>query len=180
MAVEGPSPGDAALRIDLLEFQPAAWGWTASIPGFGLLADDCPDPLLRGHVRLEAGAGRVSSQPGIGGSRRAVVGYRRRANFGPAVDDPPDVYGGNMDTATSSPGSTLFLPVFSRGARLSAGATAALGGSEVWTLSARYRLACLTVRRTFTVRRRSSRRGSARRRCATVTAMRPTASDRTC
>ena len=32
IAVEGAQPGDT-LQIDLLEFEPADWGWTASIPG---------------------------------------------------------------------------------------------------------------------------------------------------
>ena len=34
--VAGAEPGDT-LQVDLLEFEPADWGWTASIPGFGLL-----------------------------------------------------------------------------------------------------------------------------------------------
>jgi acetamidase/formamidase len=46
IAVEGAEPGDT-LEIELLDFQPAEWGWTASIPGFGLLTDDFPDPALR-------------------------------------------------------------------------------------------------------------------------------------
>jgi acetamidase/formamidase len=46
VAVEGAEPGDT-LQIDLLEFEPADWGWTASIPGFGLLADDFPIPSTR-------------------------------------------------------------------------------------------------------------------------------------
>src|SRR3990170_3458001 len=37
--VEGAEPGDV-LEIGLLEFQPADWGWTACIPGFGLLTDE--------------------------------------------------------------------------------------------------------------------------------------------
>ena len=45
--VEGAKPGDA-LKITLLGFQPSGWGWTANIPGFGLLADQFPDPAL--HV----------------------------------------------------------------------------------------------------------------------------------
>ena len=43
IAVNGAEPGDT-LQIDLLDFQPASWGWTAVIPGFGLLADEFPDP----------------------------------------------------------------------------------------------------------------------------------------
>ena len=46
IAVEGAEAGDT-LQIDLLDFRPADWGWTAAIPGFGLLADDFPDPVLR-------------------------------------------------------------------------------------------------------------------------------------
>src|SRR4029079_13164455 len=45
IAVAGAEPGDT-LQVDLLEFEPAGWGWTASIPGFGLLADRFADPYL--------------------------------------------------------------------------------------------------------------------------------------
>ena len=44
--VEGARPGDT-LEIEFLEMQPAEWGWTALIPGFGLLADEFPDPALK-------------------------------------------------------------------------------------------------------------------------------------
>ncbi len=44
--VEGAEPGDA-LVIDILETAVADWGWTACIPGFGLLADEFPDAHLR-------------------------------------------------------------------------------------------------------------------------------------
>jgi len=43
IAVDGARPGDV-LQVDLLDFQPADWGWTATFPGFGLLADDFPNP----------------------------------------------------------------------------------------------------------------------------------------
>ena len=46
IAIEGAEPGDA-LEIEILEVLPADWGWTAVIPGFGLLADDFPAPHLR-------------------------------------------------------------------------------------------------------------------------------------
>ena len=40
--VTGPvridEPGDA-LKVTLIDFKPSGWGWTANIPGFGLLAD---------------------------------------------------------------------------------------------------------------------------------------------
>src|SRR6476620_4784597 len=39
IAVSGARPGDT-LEIELLDVVPADWGWTAAIPGFGLLADE--------------------------------------------------------------------------------------------------------------------------------------------
>jgi acetamidase/formamidase len=44
--VEGAQPGDV-LQIEVLEVRPSAWGWTAIIPGFGLLADEFPEPALK-------------------------------------------------------------------------------------------------------------------------------------
>src|SRR3954463_12132157 len=44
--VKGARPGDV-LAVELLEFGPPTWGWTAIIPGFGLLADEYPEPWLR-------------------------------------------------------------------------------------------------------------------------------------
>src|SRR3954467_9035620 len=45
--IEGAQPGDA-VKITLGAFPPSGFGWTAHIPGFGLLADQFPDPAL--HV----------------------------------------------------------------------------------------------------------------------------------
>jgi acetamidase/formamidase len=51
---------------------------------------------------------------------------------GPRSTIPPDVHGGNMDTRHLTAGSTLFLPVFHEGARLSIGdGHAAQGDGEV-------------------------------------------------
>ena len=44
--VKGAMPGDT-LAVELLEFRPRDWAWTAIIPGFGLLAEEFPDPWLR-------------------------------------------------------------------------------------------------------------------------------------
>ena len=43
--VEGAQPGDA-LKVTLESFRPSGFGWTANIPGFGLLADQFSDPAL--------------------------------------------------------------------------------------------------------------------------------------
>jgi acetamidase/formamidase len=131
VAVEGAQPGDT-LQIDLLEFEPADWGWTASIPGFGLLADDFPDPALR-----------ITRIPGIGGHSEFLPGVRVPVlpfcgeigvapPDGPRSTIPPDVHGGNMDTRHLTAGATLFLPVFHPGGRLSVGdGHAAQGDGEV-------------------------------------------------
>jgi acetamidase/formamidase len=43
--IEGAEPGDA-LKITIDGFEPSGFGWTANIPGFGLLADQFKDPAL--------------------------------------------------------------------------------------------------------------------------------------
>src|SRR5687767_3402306 len=43
--VDGAQPGDA-LKVTLLGFKPSGWGWTAIIPGFGLLSDDFPEHAI--------------------------------------------------------------------------------------------------------------------------------------
>ena len=45
--VDGAEPGDA-LKVTIDEFKPSGFGWTANIPGFGLLADQFTEPAL--HV----------------------------------------------------------------------------------------------------------------------------------
>ena len=43
--IDGAEPGDA-LKITMEGFEPSGFGWTANIPGFGLLADQFTDPAL--------------------------------------------------------------------------------------------------------------------------------------
>jgi acetamidase/formamidase len=117
--VAGAEPGDT-LQVDLLEFEPADWGWTASISGFGLLADDFPDQHLK-ITRLPSD-GPVEFWPGIRLPIAPFCGELGVApKTGPLSTIPPDLHGGNMDTRHLVAGSTLFLPVFHAGARFSAG-----------------------------------------------------------
>ena len=46
IAIEGARPGDV-LQVDILAIEVRDWGWTANIPGFGLLADEYPDPYVK-------------------------------------------------------------------------------------------------------------------------------------
>lgn len=131
--VDGAERGDA-LVIEVLEFAPAGWGWTAIIPGFGLLAEEFHAPKL--HVwRYDAehlgpaafGAhARVPLKPMIG-----TIGTAPAAP-GPHDVIPPRRVGGNMDLRDVQKGSVLTLPVEVTGALLSVGDThAAQGDGEV-------------------------------------------------
>lgn len=136
--VDGAEPGDA-LKITLDAFAPrtsngSAWGWTANIPGFGLLADQFTDPALtlwtydaetmapalwgdQGRVPLKPFAGTIGvaqEEPGL----HSIV--------------PPRRTGGNLDIRDISTGTEIYLPVEVAGALFSVGDThAAQGDGEV-------------------------------------------------
>ena len=128
--VKGAEPGDT-LAVELLELRPQGWGWTAIIPGFGLLADEFPDPWLR--------ISEVAAD-GVRFSERVVLPFQpfpgtlgvAPAEPGPHSIVPPSRWGGNMDTKHLVAGTTLYLPVGVEGALFSLGDThAAQGDGEV-------------------------------------------------
>ena len=128
--VEGAEPGDT-LQVELLELQPADWGWTALIPGFGLLADEFPEPAL--HIwRLAEGWAEFA--PGV---RIPLAPFCGEIGLAPAEMGahstiPPSRVGGNMDTKHLTAGATLYLPVEAPGALYSMGdGHAAQGDGEV-------------------------------------------------
>ena len=136
--VEGAKPGDA-LKITIEGFTPRAFdgkgfGWTANIPGFGLLADQFADPALtiwsydpeslapalwgkEACIPLKPFAGTIGNAPADAGLHSVV---------------PPRRVGGNLDIRDLAAGTTLFLPVEVDGALFSVGDThAAQGDGEV-------------------------------------------------
>jgi acetamidase/formamidase len=127
--IEGAEPGDA-LRVELLGFEPSGWGWTAILPGFGLLAEDFPDPaLLHWEYDRVARLGDVATIPVE--PFPGTVGVAPAAP-GPHSVIPPRNVGGNLDVRHLRAGSTLWLPVEVEGALLSLGDThAAQGDGEV-------------------------------------------------
>ena len=127
--LEGAEPGDT-LQVELLDFSPGDWGWTANIPGFGLLADVFPDAALR-ITRLTDGTAEFL--PGI---RIPLAPFCGELGVAPAGEPrstiPPTELGGNMDTRHLTAGSTLWLPVAVPGALFSLGdGHAAQGDGEV-------------------------------------------------
>jgi acetamidase/formamidase len=130
--VKDARPGDV-LAIEILEFRPRDWGWTALIPGFGLLADEFPEPWLR-ISRVEAQRGKVIFAEGIELPYEPFPGTIgvAPAEPGPHSIVPPSRWGGNMDTKHLRVGTTLYLPVGVEGALFSVGDThSAQGDGEV-------------------------------------------------
>ena len=131
--IDGAQPGDA-LKITMEGFEPSGFGWTANIPGFGLLADQFKDPALtlwsydktsmapaafskNGKVPLKPFCGEMGVAPAAPGNHSQV---------------PPRRVGGNLDIRDLTTGTVLYLPVEVEGALFSVGDThAAQGDGEV-------------------------------------------------
>ncbi len=131
--IDGAEPGDV-LKVTIESFVPSGWGWTALIPGFGLLTDQFPDPALNiwkydavglapaacgpgGRVPLKPFCGTIGLAPAEAGTHSIV---------------PPRRVGGNMDIRDLAAGTELYLPVEVAGALFSVGDThAAQGDGEV-------------------------------------------------
>jgi acetamidase/formamidase len=128
--VEGAEPGDA-LVVDIISIKHKGWGWNGVIPGFGLLADDFPEPYLH-HYRI--GDTYCEFRPdilipyepfcGVMG-----VGPREAGRFSTI---PPRENGGNIDIRHLMPGAKVLFPVLVPGALFSCGdCHSAQGDGEV-------------------------------------------------
>jgi acetamidase/formamidase len=130
--VKGAAPGDV-LEVEILSLQPRDWGWTAIIPGFGLLADEFPDPWLQ-ISSVDASTSRVSFLDDIVLPFEPFPGTIGVAPAEPGEHSivPPSRWGGNMDIKHLRVGTRLLLPVGVEGALFSVGDThAAMGDGEV-------------------------------------------------
>jgi acetamidase/formamidase len=127
--VEGAEPGDA-IKVTLLHFAPSGWGWTANIPGFGLLADQFKDPAL--HIWKYDARTLAPAMYGPGG-RIPLKPFCGTIGLAPAEPGlhsivPPRRMGGNMDIRDMSAGTELYLPVEVKGGLFSVGDTHATQG----------------------------------------------------
>jgi acetamidase/formamidase len=128
--VEGAEPGDA-LEVQVVRLKHKGWGWNAVIPGFGLLADDFPDPYLH-HYKL--GRTHCEFRPDIRIPYEPFCGVMGVAPREPGRFDtiPPRENAGNMDIRHLTPGSKVLFPVLVPGALFSCGdCHSAQGDGEV-------------------------------------------------
>jgi len=128
--VEGAKPGDA-LVVETLQVNVADFGWSAIIPGSGLL-EEFKEPYLykwdltnKEYAVFEHGI-RIPLKPfcGVLGVAPAEGGYFDVM--------PPGKHGGNLDIRHLTAGSKLKIPVWKEGALFSTGDIhAAMGDGEV-------------------------------------------------
>jgi acetamidase/formamidase len=131
IAVHGAQPGDT-LAVEVLDLHTQGWGWTAILPGLGLLSDDFTEPYLRvfdlsaGDVAYMRDDIAIPIEPFMGTMGVCPAGASAQQVM------PPGNFGGNMDTRQLTQGTTLYLPVQVEGALFSCGdAHAAQGDGEV-------------------------------------------------
>ncbi|KAM5540080.1 hypothetical protein V8D89_006220 [Ganoderma adspersum] len=138
-------PGDT-LRVDVCGLETADWGWSALIPGFGLLADEFPEPALKVWKLVQNAEGKdvagdgeygyawFDEEKGIKIPLKPFCGEMGVApgKNGAHSTIPPYATGGNIDTRHLTAGSTLYLPIEVPGALFSIGdGHAAQGDGEV-------------------------------------------------
>lgn len=110
IGVAGAEPGDT-LAVEILDIRTQGWGWTAVLPGLGLLPEDFPDAYLRvfdisnaqfAYMREDVA---IPLTPFFGTMGVCPAG----ASAAPVM--PPGAFGGNMDIRQLVAGATLYLPV---------------------------------------------------------------------
>jgi acetamidase/formamidase len=123
IAVEGAEPGDT-LEVRVREVKPRAdWGYTGFRPLRGALPEDFPYTRLL-HIPVDRARGvallpwdmELPLSPFFG-----VMGVAPPPHYGVVSTIEPREYGGNIDLKEMTAGSTLFLPVFNKGALFSVG-----------------------------------------------------------
>ena len=128
--VHGAEPGDALL-VRVRELTTGPWGWSANIPGFGLLAEDFPEAAFV-HSRIGEKGVELDFGPVL--PALPMIGTLGLALPEPGQHPllPPSRFGGNMDIRQLGVGSSVLLPVGVSGALLSLGdGHAAMGDGEI-------------------------------------------------
>ena len=129
--VKGARPGQV-LEVEIRAVEPGPFGWTAIMPGRGLLPNDFAAHYL--HKWDLGGRDRAVLRPGVAVPLDPFCGILGVALAEPGQHStmPPRQNGGNMDIKQLTAGTTLYLPVQVGGALFSCGdAHAAQGDGEV-------------------------------------------------
>lgn len=130
VAVKGAEPGDT-LSVEVVDVGVADWGWSAIIPGLGLLEEFDRPFLYKWDL---SGKAYAPFEKGIKVPIRPFCGVMGVAPPEPGSSDPmpPGKHGGNMDIRHLTAGSVLELPVWVEGALFSTSDVhAAMGDGEV-------------------------------------------------
>ena len=130
--VENAHPGDV-LAVTILEIEVTDYGWIALFPGFGLLADDFTEPIVK-TFPITQNSQFAQFSENISVPLNPFLGVMAVA---PDTDTlksaiEPREFGGNMDNPYLTVGTTVYFPVFVEGGLFSVGdAHAAQGMGEV-------------------------------------------------
>lgn len=136
--VRGAEPGDT-LEVRILDVELTEdWGWNIIRPLKGALPEDFP--FLRRRIIPIDRPSRTAHLPwGVSVPLRpffGIIGVAPPAHYGRVSSIEPREYGGNIDNQELLPGSSLFLPVFVPGAKLSIGDGHAVQGDGEVCLTA--------------------------------------------
>jgi acetamidase/formamidase len=133
--VEGAEPGDT-LEVRILDVTPRIpYGTVGGSPGGGALPDVTPRPFTHVvHLDLKRNAGVFDDQVEVPlAPFMGVMATCPADSEGPyRRSGPPGAFGGNLDCKYLCAGSTLYLPIFQKGALFYTGDShAAQGDGEV-------------------------------------------------
>lgn len=128
--VDGAEPGDT-LTVEVLDVKNGDYGWSAIVPGLGILEEFKEDYLYIWDLGRKK---KADFEKGIKIPIRPFCGVMGVAPPEPKAVDvmPPGRHGGNLDIKHLTVGSRLELPVWVKGALFSTGDLhAAMGDGEV-------------------------------------------------
>jgi acetamidase/formamidase len=131
--VEGAEPGDV-LKVQFNKIVPRAYATNFNVPGmFGQFPDRFPDGQVK-YFYLDLVKKQMEFAPGIVIPLRPFPGTTAvaRAEPGAYSSVPPGRYAGNLDINEMVEGTTLYVPVFVKGALLWSGDShAGQGNGEI-------------------------------------------------
>ena len=126
----GAQAGDG-LQVEVISLHHKGWGWNAVIPGFGLLADEFPEPYIH-HYKLGPKFCEFNEDILIPYEPFCGEMGVAQAEAGRIDTIPPRWNGGNLDTRHLGAGTKIIFPVLVPGALFSCGdAHSAQGDGEI-------------------------------------------------